>query len=108
VRADGRVRRLGGGGLPVGALAGARYSTTGFEIENGERLVLHSDGVVDCVNEAGDPFGQQRFDTALATGAARGLADCLRSVGLALDHWRGTAALDDDVSILMLEPGVVT
>jgi len=108
VRADGSVRRLGAGGLPVGALAGARYSTTGFELEHGERLVLHSDGVVDCVNGAGDPFGQERLEAALATGAARGLADCLRSVGLALDHWRGTAAHDDDVSILLLEPGVVT
>jgi sigma-B regulation protein RsbU (phosphoserine phosphatase) len=105
VRRDGTVRRLGSGGLPVGALSGARYATTDFQLEHGERFVLHSDGVTDCVNEAGQPFGQERLEAALASGAAHGLAECLRSVSLALDGWRGTATHDDDVSLLMLEPG---
>jgi len=108
VRRDGSVRRLGAGGLPVGALNGARYSTTGFDLERDERLVLHSDGVVDCVNGAGDPFDQQRLEAALSASAERGIVDCVRCVGLALDDWRGTAAHDDDVSILILEPGATT
>jgi len=105
VRRDGTVRRLGNGGLPVGALSDARYAATDFELEPGERLVLHSDGVTDCVNDANQPFGQQRLEAALARGAVRGLVDCLRSVSLALDGWRGTAMHEDDVSLLLLEIG---
>ena len=107
VQRDGHVRRIGAGGLPVGALPGARFSATDFEIRQGERLVLHSDGVTDCVNETDQPFGQERLEAALAHGAAQGLVDCLRSVSLALDGWRGTASHHDDVSLLMLEPGSI-
>jgi len=102
---SGAVRRLGLGGLPVGALASARYETTEFQLGQGERLALHSDGVLDCVNDAGQPFGQERLETALAKGGARDLAACLRGVSLALDGWRGTATHHDDVSLLLLEPG---
>lgn len=107
VRRDGTLRRLGTGGLPVGALAGAKYSATDFQLGQDERLVLHSDGVTDCLNSAGQPFGQERLEAVLSSSAARELADSLRSIGLALDAWRGTATYDDDVSLLMLEPGAV-
>ena len=106
-RRDGSVLRLGAGGLPVGALSGARYATTDFRLEPGERLVLHSDGVTDCVNDADQPFGQLRLEAALACGATQALTECLRSVSLALDGWRGTATHHDDVSLLMLEPRTV-
>jgi sigma-B regulation protein RsbU (phosphoserine phosphatase) len=102
----GTVRRLGAGGLPVGALDGATYATTDFELEAGERLVLYSDGVTDCPNDAGQPFGPDRFAAALADGAARRLEPFVRSVGRALDGWRGTASHDDDLSLLALEPAV--
>jgi sigma-B regulation protein RsbU (phosphoserine phosphatase) len=105
VRRDGAVRRLGAGGLPVGALAEARYTATDFQLEHAERLVLYSDGVTDCPDASGEPFGQERLEAALANGASRELDGCLRSVSLALDGWRGTATHEDDVSLLMLETG---
>jgi len=101
---NGAVRRLGDGGLPVGALDGVRYVATDFRLAPGERLVLHSDGVTDCVDADGRPFGQDRLEQALATAAGDGINECLRTVSRALDDWRGKAAHDDDVSLLILEP----
>jgi len=104
VEPAGGTRRLGVGGLPVGALDGARYVTTEFCLAAGERLVICSDGVTDCVDAHGAPFGNERLEAALSRGAHGTHADALRAVSLALDAWRGTAPHDDDVSLLMLEP----
>ena len=100
----GNVRRLGAGGLPVGALDGARYGTTDFSLNAGDRLAVFSDGVTDCVDPRGTPFGAERLEQALAQGTGGSLDDCLRAASLALDTWRGTAPYDDDVSLLLLEP----
>jgi len=101
---NGAVRRLGDGGLPVGAMDGVRYVATDFRLAPGERLVLHSDGVTDCVDLGGRPFGQDRLEQSLATAAGHDIHECLRAVSRALDDWRGKAAHDDDVSLLILEP----
>lgn len=104
VRGDGSVRRVGGGGLPVGTFDGARYVATDFALEARERLVLYSDGVTDCPDLAGQPFGEERLAGALAAAPGSDIHQCLRSICRALDDWRGTAAHDDDVSLLVLEP----
>ena len=104
VGSDGAVRQLGRGGLPVGSLDHARYTATAFTLEPTERLVLHSDGVTDCVDTDGRPFGQDRLERALAAAAGHDIDECLRTVSRALDDWRGKAAHDDDVSLLILEP----
>jgi sigma-B regulation protein RsbU (phosphoserine phosphatase) len=102
-RRDGTLRRLGSGGMPVGALEGAVFRNTDFELDSGERLVLFSDGVTDCVNPHGEAFGEARLVQAIATSGALELGDSVRSIARALDDWRQTAAYDDDVSLLMLE-----
>jgi sigma-B regulation protein RsbU (phosphoserine phosphatase) len=101
----GLVRRLGNGGLPVGGLDGAHYVTTEFTLEQGERLVLHSDGVTDCVDPAGAPFGSERLARVLAAAASRPIGELVRLVGRDLDDWRGTAVHDDDLSLMVLETG---
>ena len=104
VARDGGVRRLGSGGLPVGAIDGAAYRSSEFAIEAGERLVLYSDGVTDCVDLAGRPFGPQRLERTLAATADTDVDKLLRTIARALDDWRGTATPDDDVSLLIVEP----
>lgn len=101
---DASLRRLGSGGLPVGALEGAVFRNTDFALAPGERLALFSDGVTDCVNPAGDPFGEARLEQALRSHAAHGLDDLVRALARELDDWRQTAPYDDDLSLLMLEP----
>jgi sigma-B regulation protein RsbU (phosphoserine phosphatase) len=103
VRQDGRLRSLGSGGLPVGALDGALYTTTEFRLDATERLVLFSDGVTDCVDPAGRPFGQERLEQALSASAHRSLEESVLAVGRTIDDWRQSAPYDDDVSLLALE-----
>jgi sigma-B regulation protein RsbU (phosphoserine phosphatase) len=103
VAADGRVRRLGSGGMPVGALEGAIFRNTDFTLAQRERLVLFSDGVTDCVDPTGQAFGADRLQRILGASATQPLDEAVRATGRALDDWRQTATYDDDLSLLVLE-----
>lgn len=55
-----------GTSIPVGIDPDARYEVSRVRLSPGDRVVLYSDGVIDERNPAGEPFGQERLERALA------------------------------------------
>lgn len=102
-RANGRVEMIGTGGLPVGLIDGAEYEDFEVTMAPGDRLMIHSDGVVECA----DPDGALLDDSGLAQILAelrqtRGMA-CLESLVWKLVDFAHTDDLTDDVSAILLE-----
>ncbi len=102
-RADGTVEMVGMGGLPVGLIEGAEYDQFEVMMAPGDRLMIHSDGVVECA----DIHDNLLDDTGLARilGELRqthGLA-CLESLIWKLTDFAGDRDFADDVSAVLLE-----
>ncbi|UOA25397.1 fused response regulator/phosphatase [Pseudosulfitobacter sp. DSM 107133] len=53
-RSDGRIEQVGPGGFPVGLVHDAEFSQFDLQLRSGDRLLLCSDGVTECPNDAGD------------------------------------------------------
>lgn len=56
---DGREVELPPG-LPLGVIPGMTYEQTTFQLEQGDRLIFLSDGVVEATNAHGELFGFER------------------------------------------------
>ncbi len=56
---DGREVELPPG-LPLGVIPGMTYEQTTFQLEQGDRLIFLSDGVVEATNAQGELFGFER------------------------------------------------
>jgi hypothetical protein len=56
---DGREVELPPG-LPLGVIPGMTYEQTSFQLEQGDRLIFLSDGVVEATNSQGELFGFER------------------------------------------------
>jgi sigma-B regulation protein RsbU (phosphoserine phosphatase) len=56
---DGREMELPPG-LPLGVIPGMTYEQTTFQLEQGDRLIFLSDGVVEATNPQGELFGFER------------------------------------------------
>jgi sigma-B regulation protein RsbU (phosphoserine phosphatase) len=56
---DGREVELPPG-LPLGVIPGMTYDQTRFQLEQGDRLIFLSDGVVEATNAQGELFGFER------------------------------------------------
>lgn len=57
-RADGRIERVGRGGLPVGVLEGARFDEIEVTLTPGDRLLIVSDGITDASGCRGELLGE--------------------------------------------------
>ncbi len=103
VAADGAIRaRLGKGAYPLGIRPQLSWRVESGCLEKGETLFLHSDGLSEARNPAGQEFGDARIEDLLrhgATLAPQALAD---SIAASLRAFRGRTLPDDDVSIAAL------
>jgi len=101
--ADGNVRaRIGKGAYPLGIRPQLTWTVETGRIEPGETLFLHSDGLSEARNPAGEEFGEARIEALLqhySTLPPQALAD---SIAVSLRAFRGAVLPDDDVSIAAL------
>jgi sigma-B regulation protein RsbU (phosphoserine phosphatase) len=98
-----KVKRLGAGGFPVGMLSNAFYESVVFRLDEGERLVVYSDGITDCVGSNGEAFGEQRLANLLGQIHGEPLATAIEQVDERLRQWRGGGAAEDDMSLLAID-----
>jgi serine phosphatase RsbU (regulator of sigma subunit) len=55
------------GALPLGMIEGAEFSVMHFQLKDGDRLVLMSDGIVEATDTKGNLFGFDRVHELLRT-----------------------------------------
>ena len=81
----------------------AEYDESVIELQPGDRLYLHSDGLTEEVNAQKEEFGDERLLSAIADGRDLSLSDTVESLVRKVIAWRGEDHLKDDVSILAIE-----
>ena len=102
-RANGKVELLGQGGLPVGLIEGADYDQFDLSMGPGDRLMICSDGVVECTDGHGKLLGDDGLVTMLTElRQTRGTA-CLESIIWKLSNFAEDQDFADDVSAVLLE-----
>lgn len=101
LRRDGSIRAATGGGVPLGLFPDFEAGTETIELEPGDTLFVHSDGVVDAHDEMRRSFGQNRLVETLIPLADRPVAELVAEVEQVLmDFCAGQ--LRDDVSMLAM------
>jgi sigma-B regulation protein RsbU (phosphoserine phosphatase) len=93
---------LGAGGMPVGLWNEIDFDCFEVPVREGDRLLLYSDGVTECINGKGEAFGEQRLLAYLA-GAYQPLDKLLEGLLGEIRNWRDGAESGDDVSLLAIE-----
>jgi len=103
LRADGRVRTMNGGGLPLGLFEDASPATQELIMDAGDILFLYTDGVAQARGPNNTYFGDRLADE-LAGLAGSTAADLVASMRQAmLDFSAGN--LIDDVTMLAVRVG---
>ncbi|APZ52604.1 PP2C family protein-serine/threonine phosphatase [Salipiger abyssi] len=104
IRADGSMRFVGEGGLPIGLISDVHYDRITLELEPGDRLLLYSDGFTEALLKDGQMLDQDGLQQLA------GLCRAARGTEFLDDlYWRlsqitrtGTS-LEDDVSAALVE-----
>lgn len=60
-----RLESLSSWGFPLGVRRRDPFLEHDAEFEAGDRLILYSDGLIEAVDDDGDPFGFERFESTI-------------------------------------------
>ncbi|MBK0397617.1 SpoIIE family protein phosphatase [Limibaculum sp. M0105] len=101
---DGAVRFAGDGGPPVGLLPDMHYHETALTLLPGERLVLHSDGIVEARDAAsGALLDTEGLARMLTASAALPTEEILPELVSRVERFCGASGFEDDVSAVLIE-----
>jgi serine phosphatase RsbU (regulator of sigma subunit) len=107
LRQGGEVRELEGAGprLPLGALRDTAYLESRVALAVGDVLLLHSDGVPEATDAAGQPFGYERLAALLAhlDTAALSAREITRAVLDEVARFTAGSHLRDDVAVVAVK-----
>jgi sigma-B regulation protein RsbU (phosphoserine phosphatase) len=103
MRQHGQPTILGTGGMPVGIWPEIEFDCFDLPVTPGDRLLLYSDGVTECVNVKGEAFGEKRLLAFLAERASQPLDSILEGLLKEIRKWRNNIESSDDVSLLAIE-----
>jgi len=96
------VEELRATGMPLGLMPNMTYEETEVILAPGESLLLHSDGIVEAHNPAGEMFGLARLEARVAAhqGGIGLIPDLLSELAAFVgDEWEQ----EDDVTLVLLQ-----
>jgi len=98
---NGDVIPIEENGLILAVFDSASYSTAVHKIEQGDRIVMYTDGVVEASNAAGDAFAHESLCDLLRKTRALSPASAARSIVCSIKEWSGKQ--DDDLTVLICD-----
>ncbi len=89
-------------GTWLGAVEDISHATEdrGLQLEEGDTLVLYTDGVTEAMNAKREQYGIDRLVRSVEDNAEQSVADLLETVLGRLDNWMATQ--DDDVTVVVV------
>ena len=101
VRSNGEISMLPGGGPPLGILPSAPYAQEKAKLENGDVLVMYSDGVTEAQNPTEEEFGEDRFSDVLRENRDKSASDIVDAVNQAILVWEAGGHAADDLTLVV-------
>ncbi|MHC4761104.1 MAG: PP2C family protein-serine/threonine phosphatase [Planctomycetota bacterium] len=89
--------------FPIGVSADAEYTSKTIQLEEGDRLILYTDGVVEALSSRDIPFGEERFLKTLSRNRSNPIEECLDAVMTSMKNWACHVNLRDDLSLIAIE-----
>jgi phosphoserine phosphatase RsbU/P len=101
IRADGKYEVLQGGGPVLGILPFIEYQEYHAQIDEGDALVIYSDGVTEANNPAGDEFEIEGLAEAVTPGRSESAGSIISRINKALLSYTKGAPPADDITLIV-------
>ena len=107
---DPYVIRRGGGvpeplsawGFPLGVRRRHPFVLHRAQLEPGDRLVLYSDGLIEAIDDDGEPFGFTRFEELLSRHGSRSPEELRKEILSSVKRFTRNRPPEDDQTLVIL------
>jgi PAS domain S-box-containing protein len=102
--APGReIKELKTGGIPLGFMADYEYAEEAVSFDDGNLLVLYSDGITEAMNEQEEEFGLERLNTVIKHNQKKGASDMINDILDAVMKFTGETPQMDDMTLMIIK-----
>jgi phosphoserine phosphatase RsbU/P len=95
----GEVARIEENGLVMALMSSAIYTSTTRRLQQGDRILLYTDGIVEATNAGEEEFGYERITRLLKESATRSPEQAADALLGAVSAW--SASQQDDFTIMI-------
>ena len=99
--AQGNVRAIEENGLMLAAFDFAKYSNVTHQLEQGDRLLLYTDGIVEAADASGKFFGQDSLSDLLRQTSKLTPSEAADRIIDSVGRW--AVSQDDDLTVLVCD-----
>ncbi|MDP9170065.1 MAG: serine/threonine-protein phosphatase, partial [Acidobacteriota bacterium] len=101
VRANGEWEQLAGAGPVIGILPSIEYEEHRVNLDEGDTLVIYSDGVTEAANAADEEFEVERLAQIVIDSRSLPAADIVVAVNRAVAEYTAGAPQSDDITLII-------
>jgi sigma-B regulation protein RsbU (phosphoserine phosphatase) len=94
-------QRLTTGGTVVGIFPDADYEEETLPLEPGDLFLAYTDGIIECVNEYGEEFGEERLIRLVEDNRSSSAEQIQRVVVEKVLEWAYEEERDDDMTLIV-------
>lgn len=98
----GSVTQLSVGGPVLGLLSDATYETDAVQLENGDVLVLYTDGVVEAESPNGEFYSVERLQSTVLAVAQQAAEKIVEAIYESLLDFQQRSTLQDDATLVVV------
>ena len=98
----GAVEPLSAWGFPLGVKRREPFVEHLARLHPGDRLVLYSDGLIEALDDDGEPFGFSRFEDVLRDAARDGAGEIRQALLSAVKRFTRNRPPEDDQTLVVL------
>jgi sigma-B regulation protein RsbU (phosphoserine phosphatase) len=95
------VRRLSTGGTVVGVFPDMQYDQETIQLNAGGLFFAYTDGIVECTNEYGEEFGEERLIDLIQKNRHLDADELKKIVVEQVLSWTSTEEQDDDMTLIV-------
>ncbi len=88
--------------IPLGLNKAQRYEQREYPVEQGDRLVLYTDGVTEAINGEGRMFGETRFRDLLLESRCLSVRECVDGILERVRDYSG-GDIGDDITLMVID-----
>jgi phosphoserine phosphatase RsbU/P len=101
LKKSGELVRLEVGGLPLGIMRDAQYSSARLTLSPGDLLLIFTDGLSEAVNEKDEEYQDDRISAQLRVAGAQSATAAMNLLTADMQSFIGMARQHDDITCLM-------
>jgi phosphoserine phosphatase RsbU/P len=98
---NGMVTEVQENGLMLAAFAFATYSSATHRLQEGDRLLLYTDGIIEACNTGGEFFGREHLGEVLRKTSGSSPAEAADLILSSVQKW--SAIQDDDLTLIVCD-----